>query len=415
MIVVDQVPWVVLLMIGGMLMLGTWPAVWNKVRAGSSVLSRFLLYPIQALQTAASYQAQLTNHAPCCCCHHQVELSGRLPAHTFLDYTVAYLVVAVVTSLTFGQLGPSYHDLPNFLEQLQQPNGPVVAFAIAGGICLSLGDIAMQYAVAFLGLSIGPPILNALTIIIGIILSYFLDGGINQAHLVFTGMACAAIAIALGTAAHLTHPATKQQLATAAAKRRQKKAAAAAAAGGCEPDQEDPSTTSAASADCTAVLPPPSADQDTVSSRDCTVTIPPAAVQQQPGAPVSSSSSMSGAGAAAAAPVAAAAAPAVAVLVPSHPAGAAAVLVGVGGCEGPSELQEELIKEPAPERSVDTSNMSVYLGLAIAIVGEWERQSRQQRAAGARQPGAEAVQKMAAFAAADLLVVTCRTPWMVVF
>lgn len=281
-----------------------------------------------------------------------MELSGRLPAHTFLDYTVAYLAVALVTSLTFGQLGPPYHDLPNFLEQLQQPNGPVVAFAIAGGICLSLGDIAMQYAVAFLGLSIGPPILNALTIIIGIILSYFLDGGINQAHLVFTGMACAAIAIGLGTAAHLTHPATKQQLATAAAKRRRKQAAAAA--GGPETDQ-DPSTTSVASADCTAVLPPPSADQDCVSSRDCTVTIPAdAAVQQQPGALVSSSP-VSGTGAAAA-PVAAAA-PAAAVV--------------VGGCEG-SELQEELIKEAAPERSVDTSNMSVYLGLAIAIVGESE-------------------------------------------
>lgn len=278
-----------------------------------------------------------------------MELSGRLPAHTFLDYTVAYLAVALVTSLTFGQLGPPYHDLPNFLEQLQQPNGPVVAFAIAGGICLSLGDIAMQYAVAFLGLSIGPPILNALTIIIGIILSYFLDGGINQAHLVFTGMACAAIAIGLGTAAHLTHPATKQQLATAAAKRRRKQAAAAA--GGPETDQ-DPSTTSVASADCTAVLPPPSADQDCVASRDCTVTIPAdAAVQQQPGALVSSSP-VGGTGAAA--PVAAAA-PAAAVV--------------VGGCEG-SELQEELIKEPAPERSVDTSNMSVYLGLAIAIVGE---------------------------------------------
>jgi hypothetical protein len=46
----------------------------------------------------------------------------------------------------------------------------------------------MQYATALLGLSIGPPLLNALTVIIGVVLAYFLDGGINKPQLVFPGM-----------------------------------------------------------------------------------------------------------------------------------------------------------------------------------------------------------------------------------
>jgi hypothetical protein len=157
-------------MVVGMILLGTWPAIWNRV-----------------------------------------ERHGRTPSHTFLDYTLGYLAVAIATTFTLGQFGPPYDGRPNFFEQLPQPNGAMVAFAAAGGVCLALGDIAMQYAVAFLGLSIGPPLLNAMTIIIGTILSYFLDGGINKGYLVFPGLACAAVAIGLGALSHLISPATKEQ------------------------------------------------------------------------------------------------------------------------------------------------------------------------------------------------------------
>lgn len=50
--------------------------------------------------------------------------------------------------------------------------------------------------------------LNAVTLIVGVVLSYFLDGGINKPQLVFTGAAFAAVAIGLGGAAHIiTHQA----------------------------------------------------------------------------------------------------------------------------------------------------------------------------------------------------------------
>ncbi len=72
---------------------------------------------------------------------------GRLPSHTFIDYSLAYLAVAVITSFVGGQLGPSVVDgRPNFLAQMPQiaEHWPLVAFAAGGGACLALGDIAMQ-------------------------------------------------------------------------------------------------------------------------------------------------------------------------------------------------------------------------------------------------------------------------------
>lgn len=73
----------------------------------------------------------------------QVEQSGRLPSHTFLDYTLTYLLFAASTALTLGQLGPAatspLGQSLNFLDQLQQDNWQLVLFALAGGACLALG------------------------------------------------------------------------------------------------------------------------------------------------------------------------------------------------------------------------------------------------------------------------------------
>jgi hypothetical protein len=46
-----------------------------------------------------------------------LERRGRLPQHTFLDFSVTNFLAAVLVALTFGQIGP---DTPNFLTQLTQ-------------------------------------------------------------------------------------------------------------------------------------------------------------------------------------------------------------------------------------------------------------------------------------------------------
>lgn len=49
-----------------------------------------------------------------------LERRGRLPQHTYLDYTITNLLAAVIIALTIGQFGPSTPERPNFLTQLSQ-------------------------------------------------------------------------------------------------------------------------------------------------------------------------------------------------------------------------------------------------------------------------------------------------------
>jgi hypothetical protein len=91
-----------------------------------------------------------------------------------MDYAVTYLISATVSALTLGQFGNSKSAAPNFIIQIAQPNGPLVGFALLSGVCMGVGDAAMQYAVALLGLSVAPAIINALIIIVGTISLTFL-------------------------------------------------------------------------------------------------------------------------------------------------------------------------------------------------------------------------------------------------
>lgn len=49
-----------------------------------------------------------------------LERRGRLPQHTYLDYSITNLLAAVLIALTFGQLGESKPNMPNFFTQLSQ-------------------------------------------------------------------------------------------------------------------------------------------------------------------------------------------------------------------------------------------------------------------------------------------------------
>ncbi len=63
------------------------------------------------------------------------------------------------------QIGGPKQGRPNFTDQLGQANGPLVGFAVAGGVTLAVGDVCMQFSVALLGLSVGPAAINALTML----------------------------------------------------------------------------------------------------------------------------------------------------------------------------------------------------------------------------------------------------------
>uniref|UniRef100_A0A7N0TRQ4 Ureide permease 2 n=1 Tax=Kalanchoe fedtschenkoi TaxID=63787 RepID=A0A7N0TRQ4_KALFE len=131
-----------------------------------------------------------------------LERRGRLPQHTYLDYTITNFLAAIIIALTFGQIGGSSPDLPNFAAQLSQNNWPSAMFAMAGGIVLSLGNLSTQYAWAFVGLSVTEVVTSSITVVIGTTLNYFLDDRINRAEILFPGVACFLVAVCLGSAVH---------------------------------------------------------------------------------------------------------------------------------------------------------------------------------------------------------------------
>uniref|UniRef100_A0A9I9DMZ1 Ureide permease 1-like n=1 Tax=Cucumis melo TaxID=3656 RepID=A0A9I9DMZ1_CUCME len=120
-----------------------------------------------------------------------LERRGRLPQHTYLDYSITNLLAALIIAFTFGEIGNSSLHHPNFIQQLSQDNWPSVMFAMAGGIVLSLGNLSTQYAWAFVGTT----------------LNYFLDDKINKAEILFPGVACFLIAVCLGSAVHSSNTA----------------------------------------------------------------------------------------------------------------------------------------------------------------------------------------------------------------
>ena len=49
-----------------------------------------------------------------------LERRGRLPQHTYLDYTITNLLAASFIALTLGEIGGTKPGMPNFLTQLFQ-------------------------------------------------------------------------------------------------------------------------------------------------------------------------------------------------------------------------------------------------------------------------------------------------------
>jgi len=187
-----------------------------------------------------------------------LERRGRLPQHTFLDFATANLLAAIVIAFSLGEIGKSTFLKPDFTTQLPQvwfvllleipykvymnlignmrytqDNWPSVLLAVAGGVLLSIGNLATQYAFAFVGLSVTEVITASITVVIGILplvcdesktyvsmvscvsrlifigttLNYFLDNKINKAEILFPGVCCFLIAVFLGAAVHASNAA----------------------------------------------------------------------------------------------------------------------------------------------------------------------------------------------------------------
>jgi len=72
-----------------------------------------------------------------------LERRGRLPQHTFLDFSVTNFLAAVLIALTFGQIGPDTPATPNFLTQLT--HFLVAGFPFQATLAQHLATFSVQY------------------------------------------------------------------------------------------------------------------------------------------------------------------------------------------------------------------------------------------------------------------------------
>ncbi|KAL1198383.1 Ureide permease 5 [Cardamine amara subsp. amara] len=135
-----------------------------------------------------------------------LERRGRLPQHTYLDYSITNFLAAIFIAFLFGGSTP---DAPSFITQLTQiqDNWPSVLFAMAGGVGLSFGNLATQYALAFVGLSVTEVTTASITVVLGTTVNYFLDNRLNRADILFSGVSCFLVAVCLGSAVHSSNSA----------------------------------------------------------------------------------------------------------------------------------------------------------------------------------------------------------------
>ncbi|ESQ34275.1 hypothetical protein EUTSA_v10007943mg [Eutrema salsugineum] len=103
-----------------------------------------------------------------------LERRGRLPQHTYLDYSLTNFLAAIFIAVVFGGIGGSSLEAPSFITQLThiQDNWPSVLFAMAGTS-----------------------------------VNYVLDNRLNRADILFSGVGCFLVAVCLGSAVHSSNSA----------------------------------------------------------------------------------------------------------------------------------------------------------------------------------------------------------------
>ncbi|BDA43213.1 Ureide permease 1 [Coccomyxa sp. Obi] len=131
------------------------------------------------------------------------DLHGRKPAHTFLDFSAAFVFAALPCAISLSNTGPRIIFMPGLWEQMTQQNDFVVACACVAGFFLMLGSMSLQWGMALTGMAICVPFQIAVSLSIGIGIDWLMDNRLGKAAWVFPGLVCFSVATIFGTLAHV--------------------------------------------------------------------------------------------------------------------------------------------------------------------------------------------------------------------
>jgi len=117
----------------------------------------------------------------------------------YFDYTLGFVVCALIFGLTLGQTDPSSPD--SFFLNLRAASQRSVLFAFAGGLVFSVGNILIVAAISVAGMAVAFPIGAGLALVLGAVLNYVVSPAGNPV-LIFSGIALVCVAIALDALAY---------------------------------------------------------------------------------------------------------------------------------------------------------------------------------------------------------------------
>ncbi|RPI18760.1 MAG: hypothetical protein EHM65_01975 [Acidobacteriales bacterium] len=116
----------------------------------------------------------------------------------YYDFAFGVLIAAGVAALTFGTLGS---DGFVFLDDLMRAGKRNMAYALAAGVLLNLGNMLLLAAVSVLGMALAFPPGLGMALLAAVIFGYFSTPQGNPT-LVFAGIAMVALAMIGAAAAH---------------------------------------------------------------------------------------------------------------------------------------------------------------------------------------------------------------------
>ncbi len=111
----------------------------------------------------------------------------------YWDYVLGITLFTLLFASTLGSVGESGRP---FIEDLQQGSFENLRSAFIGGVLFNAANILLSAAIAIAGMSVAFPVVIGLALVIGVIVNY-LDAPVGNPVILFSGVACIAVAIGM--------------------------------------------------------------------------------------------------------------------------------------------------------------------------------------------------------------------------
>ena len=111
----------------------------------------------------------------------------------YWDYAIGIFLISLVGALTLGSTG---HDSTSFLNNVHSADNSNILWTMVGGAIFNLANLLLVAAIDMAGLAVALPVSIGIALVVGTMLSYFLQPKGNL-PLIAVGVVCALIAVIL--------------------------------------------------------------------------------------------------------------------------------------------------------------------------------------------------------------------------